>query len=60
MTSLFKYATSEISIEGVEVVALPLFETLDGKNSKDYVQRVEPSAIGGEKLANAILNCIDL
>jgi hypothetical protein len=27
-------------------------------NSKDYIQRVEPSSIGGEKLANGLVNFI--
>ena len=29
---------------------MPLFEVLDGKNTSDYCQRVEPSAAGGEKM----------
>ena len=54
--TIFREATCHISIDGVERVDfLPLFESLDGKDSRDYVQRVEPSAKGGEKLARAIL-----
>ena len=30
-------------VDGVEVVAVPLFHALDGTDSADYVQRVEPS-----------------
>ena len=59
--SLYKHATCNITIEGVEdTIALPLFETLDGKRSEEYVQRVEPSSLGGEKLASAIINCMNL
>lgn len=41
-----------------EVVPFPLFEVLDGKDTEDYVQRVEPSVQGGEKMARALLHCI--
>lgn len=43
---------------GTTIVPLPLFATLDGKLSEDYRQRVEPSAAGGRKLANAILDAV--
>jgi len=32
---------------------------LDGKSSQDYVARVEPSAIGGKKMAEYLLDVID-
>lgn len=35
---------------------MPLFEILDGKDTHDYVERVEPSPAGGHKMANAILS----
>ena len=54
--TIFEYATSQIQLPGVQVVHVPLFEALDGKTSADYVQRVEPSAQGGEKLARLILD----
>ena len=58
--TLFREATSRISIDGVEDVSfLPLFDVLDGRDSRDYVQRVEPSARGGEKIARAILASLD-
>jgi hypothetical protein len=44
----FEEATSKINITGCEVVPVPLFNVMDGKNSRDYVQRVEPSSQGGE------------
>lgn len=44
---------------GSEVIPVPLFNALDGKNTLDYVARVEPSAIGGKKLAEFLLDVID-
>ena len=43
---VFEHATSKISIPGTEVVGFPLFEVLDGKNTRDYHERVEPSPEG--------------
>ena len=37
------------------VETFPLYEVLDGKTSGDYVQRVEPSVLGGKKMADALL-----
>jgi hypothetical protein len=33
-----------------EVVPVPLFQALDGTETSDYVQRVEPSFLGGRSL----------
>lgn len=55
---IFKYATSKIKIAGVEIVPFPMFEVLDGKDTNDYIQRVEPSIQGGEKLAKAFTNVL--
>merc|ERR1712086_250566 len=52
----FELATKQITIPGTEVVAFPLFEVLDGKNTTDYCQRVEPSPGGGSKMATAIMD----
>ena len=38
---------------------MPLFNVLDGKCSDDYVARVEPSASGGKKMAEYLLDVID-
>ena len=54
----FEMATCQIHLEGVEVVPFPLFRVLDGKNTSDYIQRVEPSSQGGRKIANALLDAI--
>lgn len=50
---------SRIQIPGCEVIPVPLFHVLDGKNSSDYVARVEPSASGGKKIAHYLLDIID-
>jgi len=54
MRKVYSWGVTQISIPGVEVVPLPLFEVLDGKDTSDYVQRVEPSVTGGQKMAAAI------
>ena len=55
---VFHLATRRIRIPGVEVVPVPLFEVLDGRESRDYVQRVEPSPRGGKKMAVALMDAI--
>jgi len=54
----FEEATSQIKIPGSEVIPVPLFDVLDGSRSEDYVARVEPSAIGGKKMAEYLLDHI--
>jgi hypothetical protein len=53
--TIFELAIKRISIPGSRVVAIPLYDVLDGKCKKDYVQRVEPSAEGGIKMSRFIL-----
>ncbi|KAL3758648.1 hypothetical protein ACHAWU_005234 [Discostella pseudostelligera] len=55
---MFEEATSTIRIPGSEVIPVPLFVPLDGTNSEDYVARVEPSALGGKKMAEYLLNFV--
>lgn len=55
---VFELATTQIKIEGTEVVGFPLFEVLDGKNRDDYHQRVEPSPEGGAKMAAALMDVV--
>jgi len=52
---IFLNATCEIKIDGTEVIPFPLFQFLDGKDSRDYIARVEPSSFGGEKIARGLL-----
>lgn len=54
----FELATTQIRLEGVDVIPFPLFEVLDGKNSADYVARVEPSVKGGEKMGRAFVKVL--
>lgn len=55
---IYKHAIMKINVPGVNVVPYPMYKVLDGKNTNDYVHRVEPSARGGEKLANALYSFI--
>ena len=55
---IFKIATSQISIPGTEIVPVPLFCALDGKNASDYIARVEPSASGGEVMSQLLMTGI--
>ena len=54
----FEEATSKIEIPGSKVIPVPLFNVLDGENSRDYVARVEPSSQGGRKMAEYLLDVI--
>jgi hypothetical protein len=45
-------------VKGVEVIPVALYEALDGTDTRDYVERVEPSAQGGRKMAELILRKI--
>ena len=53
---MFKHATQNIRIPGVEVEAVPLFEAMDGRDTRDYCQRVEPSPKGSAKMAKIIMD----
>jgi hypothetical protein len=55
---VFQRAISNIRIPGTQVIPVPLFSVLDGTRSEDYVERVEPSALGGSKMANFIWDII--
>jgi len=55
----FSDATSTVTVPGSQVIPVPLFHALDGKNTKDYVERVEPSVTGGSKMAELFLDIID-
>lgn len=55
---VYELATRRIRIPGVEVIPVPLFKALDGQDTRDYVQRVEPSPQGGRKIAVALMDAI--
>lgn len=48
---LFEEATCQVTVPGSEVVPIPLFDVLDSRNKRHYIERVEPSAEGGRKIA---------
>jgi len=58
LRQLYVTATSEIKIEGTKIVPVALYEALNPKDTGDYVQRVEPSDIGGQKMAHHIWQAI--
>jgi hypothetical protein len=51
--SVFERVTSRIELPGVKTVGCPLYEVLDAEDPDDFVARVEPSAVGGRKMAAA-------
>lgn len=51
----FEQATSRISIPGTTVIPIALYEALDGKDTRDYLMRVEPSELGAIKMSELIL-----
>lgn len=55
----YEQVISTIEIPGTEVIPVPLFNILNGKRSEDYVGRVEPSALGGKKMAEYFLDLIN-
>jgi len=55
----YEEAISNIQVPGSQVIPTPLFRVLDGTNTNDYVARVEPSPMGGRKMAEFILDMID-
>lgn len=56
---VYEHGTQKIVVAGTQVVPLPLFEVLDGKDSSLYVDRVEPSDKGGRKVAEQIWSSIE-
>ena len=55
---VFEDATQKIKIDGTRVIGVPLSKALNGKLSADYSARVEPSAQGGSKMANLIVDAL--
>ena len=56
---IYRDAISRIAVEGTDVIPIPLYKALNGKNTEDYEARVEPSATGGEKIASLIMDSIE-
>lgn len=51
---VFQAATRQINVEGTKVIPLPLYDCLDGKDTTDYISRVEPSVLGGQKMGRLL------
>ena len=60
ITQIFQHATSKIEIVGTEIIPFAMYSVLNGKDTLDYVQRVEPSSLGGVKLANAFVQALKI
>jgi hypothetical protein len=60
LRSAFTMFTSELSAAdiGCPIIPLPLYEVLDCMDERDYVMKVEPSAVGGAKMAAAFLDAV--
>ncbi len=56
--TIFSSAISKIYINNAKIIPVALHEVLDGTNTIDYVQRVEPSFIGGAKISELLTNTI--
>lgn len=56
---IFKLATQRVRVPGTEVVAVPLYEAMNGKNTRDYCQRVEPSPQGAAKMSSLLLDYLE-
>lgn len=59
ISKIYEYATKEIRLSGVEVIPVPFFVPLNGKDTNDYDSRVEPSDVGGAKLAKLIVDAME-
>lgn len=57
---VFIDAVSKIRLTGVAVAPVALSTALNGKDTLDYVARVEPSVQGGQKLARLLIDHIAL
>lgn len=56
---IFRDATSQIKVKGTKIIPIALSSVMDGKNTNDYVARVEPSVEGGEKMAGLFLDAFE-
>jgi hypothetical protein len=54
----FLNAVKTIDILGSKIIHVQLSKVLDGRNFVDYKQRVEPSVVGGKKLAQYYLDAL--
>merc|ERR1712194_716893 len=58
LKSVYEHGNAQLDIPGTTVLPLPIFSTLNGENPDDYMERAEPSASGGKKIAELIMDAI--
>merc|ERR1719517_65732 len=58
LKSIYEHGCAQLEIPGTTVLPLPIFSKLTGENPDDYVERAEPSASGGKKIAELIMEAI--
>lgn len=58
MRAIYEQTTAKIEISGACVLPLTLSDALDGKDTNDYINRVEPSVQGGNKMGAFLVDQI--
>ncbi len=58
MKLVFEMCVKQIQLDGYHIKFLPLFQVLNGKRTEEYAKRVEPSSLGGRKMAEKIFEMI--
>jgi len=56
--SAYEHGTLKIKIPNCSVTGCPLYEVLDPRNQEEYEARVEPSDVGGLKMAQSFFELI--
>lgn len=56
--TVYKVATCDIKVQGTTVVPCALYDAMNGKDSRQYVARVEPSESGADAIAQQLARCI--
>lgn len=54
ITRIHEDATCTVKVPGTRMAYVRLSNVLDGRDTRDYVARVEPSVTGGEKMARLL------
>jgi hypothetical protein len=59
--AIFDLAIKQVKVPGIDIVPHALYDVLDAsKSSEDYVERVQPSELGGKKMAKSFLKAAGL
>lgn len=59
MKRVYATAVTQIAVADCRIMFVPFFQTLDGKQSSDYVERVEPSESGGSRMAKQLFDAVE-